>query len=95
MPKTPGLSQGEKAAPPNPGRYWLGTPAGYWPSALGLLLSSINYALSHKTHSGWMLHLDADIALPTDLHQIIDDAYLDESCIHGCDRLNVPGPAPF
>ncbi|KAK0731201.1 hypothetical protein B0H67DRAFT_564056 [Lasiosphaeris hirsuta] len=29
IPKTPGLGKGEKAAPPNPGRYWLDTPAGY------------------------------------------------------------------
>ncbi|KAK3942130.1 E3 ubiquitin-protein ligase [Diplogelasinospora grovesii] len=29
IPKTPGLAPGEKARPPNPGRYWLGTPAGY------------------------------------------------------------------
>ncbi|KAK1755170.1 E3 ubiquitin-protein ligase [Echria macrotheca] len=29
IPKTPGLAKGEKATPPNPGRYWLDTPAGY------------------------------------------------------------------
>ncbi|KAK3329378.1 hypothetical protein B0H66DRAFT_21558 [Apodospora peruviana] len=29
VPKTPGLAKGAKASPPNPGRYWLGTPAGY------------------------------------------------------------------
>ena len=29
VPKTPGLPKGEKISPPNPGRYWLGTPAGY------------------------------------------------------------------
>ncbi|KAK0734934.1 hypothetical protein B0T26DRAFT_635484 [Lasiosphaeria miniovina] len=29
VPKTPGQAKGDKASPPNPGRYWLGTPAGY------------------------------------------------------------------
>jgi len=29
IPKTPGLAKGEKTTPPNPGRYWLDTPAGY------------------------------------------------------------------
>lgn len=41
--------------------------------------------------SGWLLHLDADIALPADLHQVLDDAHLDPACIHGGDRLNVVG----
>lgn len=29
IPKTPGLDRGDKSPPPNPGRYWLVTPAGY------------------------------------------------------------------
>ncbi|KAK3336220.1 hypothetical protein B0T19DRAFT_32995 [Cercophora scortea] len=29
IPKTPGVLKGEKGPPPNPGRYWLSTPAGY------------------------------------------------------------------
>ena len=29
IPKTPGLSKGEKVPPPNPGQYWLYTPSGY------------------------------------------------------------------
>ncbi|KAK3394480.1 hypothetical protein B0H63DRAFT_506186 [Podospora didyma] len=29
VPKTPGQSKNDKATPPNPGRYWLGTPAAY------------------------------------------------------------------
>lgn len=40
---------------------------------------------------GWMLHLDADIALPHDMHQVLEDAHLHEECIHGCDRFNVMG----
>ncbi len=38
-----------------------------------------------------MLHLDADIVLPHDFHQVIEEAHLDEQCIYGCDRLNVTG----
>jgi len=40
---------------------------------------------------GWLLHVDADTALPCDTHQVLEEAYLDESCIYGCDRLNVIG----
>lgn len=29
IPKTPGLAKGDKAPPPKPGPYWLGTPEGY------------------------------------------------------------------
>lgn len=29
IPKTPGLAKGDKAPPPKPGVYWLGTPEGY------------------------------------------------------------------
>ncbi|MBN9523532.1 hypothetical protein J0H58_34305, partial [bacterium] len=43
----------------------------------------------------WTLHLDGDVALPADLHQVLDDAHLDESAIHGCDRLNVVGAASW
>jgi hypothetical protein len=40
---------------------------------------------------GWLLHLDSDIVLPADLHQVLGDADIDPSCIHGCDRFNVHG----
>lgn len=39
----------------------------------------------------WLLHLDADVALPCDLDNVLSDAHLDESCLYGCDRLNVRG----
>ncbi|KAL1884288.1 hypothetical protein VTK73DRAFT_3272 [Phialemonium thermophilum] len=29
VPKTPGVSKGDNASPPNPGRYWLGAPSAY------------------------------------------------------------------
>jgi hypothetical protein len=52
---------------------------------------AINLGLAHLSHSGWLLHLDADIALPHDLHLLLADADLDKRCIYGCDRLNVIG----
>ena len=51
----------------------------------------IDRALAHVEGSGWLLHIDADIALPADFHQVLNDAHLDESCVYGCDRLNVVG----
>ncbi len=43
-------------------------------------------------HGGdFVLHLDADIALPTDLRRLLDEAHLDEQHVYGCDRLNVTG----
>lgn len=44
---------------------------------------------------GWVLHIDADIALPADLHQVLDDAHLDEQNLYGADRLNVSGEAAW
>ncbi len=51
----------------------------------------IDRALASIEAEGWMLHLDADIALPKDLHQVLDDAHLHELTLYGCDRLNVVG----
>lgn len=51
----------------------------------------IDRGLSMLGGRDWLLHLDADVALPADLHPILVDAHLDPTCIHGCDRLNVVG----
>jgi hypothetical protein len=51
----------------------------------------IDRGLSLIRGDGWMMHLDCDIALPHDFHQVIEEAHLDTSCIYGCDRLNVNG----
>lgn len=56
---------------------------------------AVNLGLSHLSNSGWLLHLDSDIALPHDLHVILADAHLDDRCIYGCDRLNVIGMAAW
>lgn len=55
----------------------------------------IDRGLSLLGGRGWTLHLDGDIALPADLHQVLDDAHLNETDIHGCDRLNVVGAAQW
>lgn len=51
----------------------------------------INRGLDQLRGDGWCLHLDADIALPADMRQCLDDAQLNEACLYGCDRLNVVG----
>lgn len=55
----------------------------------------IDRGLALLEADGWLLHLDADVALPPDLHQVLDDAHLDAACLHGCDRLNVRGWAAW
>ena len=51
----------------------------------------INRGLDQLVGDGWLLHLDADIALPFDLRQCLNKAGLDKSCIYGCNRLCVTG----
>src|SRR6185295_9194627 len=51
----------------------------------------INKGLAFLSGAEWTLHMDADILLPADMHQVLDDAHLDQACIHGCDRLNLVG----
>lgn len=51
----------------------------------------IDRGLAMLRGDGWTLHLDADVAMPGDLHQVLDDAHPDPLAIHGCDRLNVVG----
>lgn len=52
----------------------------------------INVGLRQLTGDGWLLHLDADICLPTDFGECLDDAHLIEGNLYGCLRLCVPGP---
>lgn len=51
----------------------------------------IDRGLAVLAQSNWVVHLDADIALPADLHLCLADADLDPTCIYGCDRVNVVG----
>jgi hypothetical protein len=38
-------------------------------------------------HHDWVVHIDADIALPRDFTESLHDAHLDPECIYGVDRL--------
>ncbi len=40
---------------------------------------------------GWVLHLDADVALPGHTRRALEAAHLDPECIYGCDRAMVQG----
>jgi hypothetical protein len=51
----------------------------------------IERGLAHVEASDWLLHLDADVALPADFREVLRDAHLGEDAIFGCDRLNVSG----
>jgi len=50
---------------------------------------AINLGLAHLRHTGWVLHLDADIMLPPRFRHMLHMAKLDPKNIYGCDRLNV------
>lgn len=52
---------------------------------------AIERGLGMLAHDDWLLHLDADIALPGDFRESLDDADLDPSCIYGADRLLIQG----
>jgi hypothetical protein len=52
---------------------------------------AIERGLGMLAHSDWLLHLDADIALPGDFRESLDDADLDPACIYGVDRIMVQG----
>lgn len=52
----------------------------------------INKGLRMLKGDSWLLHLDADMALPLDFHQCLDDAYLIPGNIYGSFRLCCPGP---
>jgi hypothetical protein len=49
----------------------------------------INAGMNHLTKKGWVLHIDADIVLPPHTRNILENSYLDDNCIYGCDRLMV------
>lgn len=49
----------------------------------------INAGLNHLTKKGWVMHLDADIVLPTHTRDILEKLPLDNLCIYGCDRLMI------
>ncbi len=51
----------------------------------------INRGLEQLQGDGWLMHLDADVAMPFDTRQCLENAHLQSDCIYGCNRLNVTG----
>lgn len=51
----------------------------------------IEIGLRMLSDDSWILHLDSDIVLPCDFKQVLQEADLNETCIYGCDRLNIVG----
>lgn len=47
--------------------------------------------IDHLAANGWVLHLDADIVLPSTFRKFIDAAHLNENKIYGADRVMVKG----
>lgn len=52
---------------------------------------AINRGLSQLSHKGWVVHIDADIVLPSHFRQALASAQLDDrrENIYGCDRIMV------
>ena len=53
---------------------------------------AVEHGLGMLAHDDWLLHLDADIALPTDFRESLIDADLDQECIYGADRHMLKTP---
>lgn len=51
----------------------------------------INYGLANLRLDGWVLHLDADIALPPRTRWLLGIACLEPHKIYGCDRVDIVG----
>lgn len=49
----------------------------------------INKGLDQLAHTGWVVHLDADIVLPSTFRADVRDADLDPKTLFGCDRAMV------
>lgn len=49
----------------------------------------INKGLDQLSHTGWVLHLDADILLPPAFRRVVRDADLDPMVLYGCDRVMI------
>jgi len=54
--------------------------------------AAINMGFGRFQYHGWRLHIDSDIALPTQTRRLLlNHAHLDTRCIYGADRMNVIG----
>jgi hypothetical protein len=50
---------------------------------------AINLGLGHLRHTGWLLHLDADVVLPDRCREMLSRSHLDPTCLYGADRVDV------
>ena len=53
--------------------------------------AGINLGLAALRQQGWIIHLDADIVLPSTFRNMVDKSGLQRSCIYGAERVNVCG----
>lgn len=54
--------------------------------------AAINAGFGHFQYHGWRMHLDSDIILPDNARRMLfNHTPLNQSCIYGCDRVNVIG----
>ena len=51
----------------------------------------VDRGLQMLSHSDWLLHIDADIVLPSHFRESLVDAYVDPTCIYGMDRFMIRG----
>ena len=51
--------------------------------------SAINVGIQSLRQMGWIVHLDADIVLPTQFRNMLDKSALQRDCIYGAERANV------
>jgi hypothetical protein len=56
---------------------------------------AINIGLAHLKFEDWVVHLDADTALPRNTRKHLDNIELDSSCIYGIDRVDCPSKAAW
>lgn len=52
---------------------------------------AINEGFKRLKKDGWILHIDADIMLPSDFREIVKEEFLQKDAIYGIDRVNVIG----
>jgi len=56
---------------------------------------AINIGLAHLRLEDWVVHLDADTALPRNARKHLANVELDTSCIYGIDRVDCPSFADW
>lgn len=49
----------------------------------------INKALDQLSHGDWIVHMDADIVLPSGFRHAVQEAHPDPKILYGCDRVMV------